>query len=139
MGTYAVTSPGHRSVVGCFHSVAGAMVTLGVGRATGRPVGHDGPVEVAEIMRLGLGFDHRAIDGAEAAEVPTDMDVPTGMDVLADIEDGLETIDNKSGTEGRAWRRRGPDGRDAEAGACLWLESTIINVRYFVRGSKFRC
>jgi len=86
------------------------MVTLGVGRATGRPVG---PVEVAE--------------------VPTGMDVPTG------IEDGLETIDNKSGTEGRAWRRRGPDGRDAEAGACLWLEAVIINVRYFVRGSRFRC
>ncbi|MGW1958452.1 2-oxo acid dehydrogenase subunit E2 [Streptomyces sp. NPDC001920] len=77
MGTFAVTSLGHRPVDG-FYSVGGATVTLGVGRTADRPVVRDGAVTVAPVMRLSLTFDHRAIDGAEAA------------DVLADLKDGLE-------------------------------------------------
>jgi len=76
-GTFAVTSLGHRPVDG-FHSVGGTTVTLGVGRIADRPVVRDGEIAVAPVMRLNLAFDHRVIDGAEAA------------DLLADIKDGLE-------------------------------------------------
>ncbi|QEU95731.1 2-oxo acid dehydrogenase subunit E2 [Streptomyces kanamyceticus] len=79
MGTYAVTSLGHRPVDG-FHSVGGTTVTLGVGRVTDRPVARHGKVEIAPVMRLNLAFDHRVIDGAEAA------------DILADMKEGLESF-----------------------------------------------
>ncbi|QXJ23891.1 2-oxo acid dehydrogenase subunit E2 [Actinomadura graeca] len=79
LGTFAVTSLGHRPVDG-FHSVGGTTVTLGLGRVADRPVARDGRVVVAPTMRLGLAFDHRVIDGAEAA------------DVLAEIKDGLESF-----------------------------------------------
>jgi pyruvate/2-oxoglutarate dehydrogenase complex dihydrolipoamide acyltransferase (E2) component len=78
MGTFAVTSLGHRPV-DAFYSVGGTTVTLGLGRMTDRPMVRDGAVTVASVMRLSLTFDHRVIDGAEAA------------DVLADIKDALET------------------------------------------------
>jgi pyruvate/2-oxoglutarate dehydrogenase complex dihydrolipoamide acyltransferase (E2) component len=79
LGTLAVTSLGHGPVDG-FQSVGGTTVTLGVGRVLERPVARDGQVVVAPIMRLSLAFDHRAIDGAEAA------------DLLSDIKDGLENF-----------------------------------------------
>ncbi|RVX38776.1 2-oxoacid dehydrogenase/acyltransferase catalytic subunit [Nonomuraea polychroma] len=78
MGTFAVTSLGHRPVED-FYSVGGATVTLGLGAAQDSAVVRDGEVAVAPIMRLSLTFDHRVIDGAEAA------------DVLAEIKEGLET------------------------------------------------
>ncbi|MGW0604774.1 2-oxo acid dehydrogenase subunit E2 [Streptomyces sp. NPDC002640] len=78
-GTFSVTSLGHRPVDG-FHSMGGTTVTLGVGRVLDRPVARDGHVVVAPVMRLNLSFDHRVIDGAEAA------------DLLADIKDGLEAF-----------------------------------------------
>jgi pyruvate/2-oxoglutarate dehydrogenase complex dihydrolipoamide acyltransferase (E2) component len=58
-GTFAVTSLGHRPVAD-------------------RPVVRADRIVIAPIMRLNLTFDHRAIDGAEAA------------DVLTEIKDGLE-------------------------------------------------
>jgi hypothetical protein len=76
-GTFAVTSLGHRPVDG-FHSVGGTTITLGVGRVLDRPVVRQGDIVAAPVMRLNLAFDHRVIDGAEAA------------DVLRDIKDGLE-------------------------------------------------
>lgn len=76
-GTFAVTSLGHRPVDG-FHSVGGTTVTLGLGRVADRPVARGGQVTIAPVMRLSLAFDHRVIDGAEAA------------DVLTEIKDGLE-------------------------------------------------
>lgn len=78
-GTFAVSSLGHRPVDG-FHSVGGTTVTLGMGRVTERPVVKDGQIKVAPTMRLSLTFDHRVIDGAEAA------------DILGDIKDELETL-----------------------------------------------
>ncbi|MEV5829847.1 2-oxo acid dehydrogenase subunit E2 [Spirillospora sp. NPDC052242] len=78
-GTFAVTSLGHRPVDG-FHSVGGTTITLGLGRIADRPVARDGRVVVAPTMRLSLAFDHRVIDGAEAA------------DVLAEIRAGLEEV-----------------------------------------------
>jgi pyruvate/2-oxoglutarate dehydrogenase complex dihydrolipoamide acyltransferase (E2) component len=77
MGTFAVSSLGHRPVDG-FHSVGGTTVTLGVGRVADRPVVRGGALAVAPVMRLSLAFDHRVIDGAEAA------------DLLGDVKDGLE-------------------------------------------------
>jgi pyruvate/2-oxoglutarate dehydrogenase complex dihydrolipoamide acyltransferase (E2) component len=78
-GSFAVTSLGHRPVDG-FHSVGGTTVTLGLGRIAERPVVRDGVIVVRQTMRLNLAFDHRVIDGAEAA------------DVLADLKTALETI-----------------------------------------------
>ncbi|MEU4173855.1 2-oxo acid dehydrogenase subunit E2 [Streptomyces sp. NPDC026589] len=78
-GTFAVTSLGHRPVDG-FHSVGGTTITLGLGQTAERPVARDGQVTVAPLMRLNLTFDHRVIDGAEAA------------DILAEVRRGLETF-----------------------------------------------
>jgi pyruvate/2-oxoglutarate dehydrogenase complex dihydrolipoamide acyltransferase (E2) component len=77
LGTVAVSSLGHRPV-DAFHAVGGTTVTLGVGQVSHRPVVRDGAIQVAPVMRLSLTFDHRVIDGAEAA------------DVLTDVKDGLE-------------------------------------------------
>ncbi|HEX2312224.1 MAG TPA: 2-oxo acid dehydrogenase subunit E2 [Thermomonospora sp.] len=71
-GTFSVTSLGHRPVDG-FHSVGGTTVTLGVGRVAERPVVRDGAVTAAPLLRLNLAFDHRVIDGAEAADLLTDL------------------------------------------------------------------
>ncbi|WDM16625.1 2-oxo acid dehydrogenase subunit E2 [Streptomyces lavenduligriseus] len=79
MGTFAVTSLGHRPVDG-FYSVGGTTITLGLGSTADRPVVRDGRLGVAPLMRLSLTFDHRVIDGAEAA------------DVLAEIKEGLESF-----------------------------------------------
>ena len=77
LGTLAVTSLGHAPVDG-FYSVGGTTITLGVGRIADRPAVCDGTVVVRPVMRMCLTFDHRAIDGAEAA------------DLLADIKRGFE-------------------------------------------------
>lgn len=79
LGTFAVTSLGHRPV-DQFYSVGGTTITLGLGRVLDRPVVRDGQLAIAPVMRLCLTFDHRVIDGAEAA------------DVLADITSALQTF-----------------------------------------------
>jgi pyruvate/2-oxoglutarate dehydrogenase complex dihydrolipoamide acyltransferase (E2) component len=79
MGTFAVTSLSHRPVDG-FYSVGGTTITLGLGQVAERPVARAGRVVVAPTMRLSLTFDHRVIDGAEAA------------DILTEIRDGLQTM-----------------------------------------------
>ncbi|WP_236792302.1 2-oxo acid dehydrogenase subunit E2 [Amycolatopsis sp. GM8] len=71
-GTFAVTSLGHSAVDG-FHSVGGTTITLGVGRIADRPVVRDARIVSAPVMRLSLTFDHRVIDGAEAADVLTEI------------------------------------------------------------------
>jgi pyruvate/2-oxoglutarate dehydrogenase complex dihydrolipoamide acyltransferase (E2) component len=76
-GTFSVTSLGHRPV-DSFHSVGGTTITLGLGRVVERPVVRDGAIVIAPVLRLSLAFDHRVIDGAEAA------------DVLGEIKQGLE-------------------------------------------------
>ncbi|CAO5173205.1 Acyltransferase [Frankia sp. AiPs1] len=83
-GTVAVTSLGH-GVVDSFHSVGGTTVTLGLGRIVDRAVVRDGQIVVAPVLRLSLAFDHRVIDGAEAA------------DVLAGIRDTLQTFPAPTG------------------------------------------
>ncbi|MFE2266618.1 2-oxo acid dehydrogenase subunit E2 [Streptomyces griseosporeus] len=71
-GTVSVSSLGHSTVDG-FHSAGGTAVTLCAGRIAERAVVRDGAVAVAPVMRLGLTFDHRVIDGAAAAELLTDL------------------------------------------------------------------
>ncbi|MFI9274308.1 2-oxo acid dehydrogenase subunit E2 [Kitasatospora sp. NPDC052896] len=78
-GTFAVTSLSHRPVDG-FASVGGTTITLGLGQVADRPVVRAGEVVAAPTMRLTLTFDHRVIDGAEAA------------DVLADLKQALESF-----------------------------------------------
>jgi pyruvate/2-oxoglutarate dehydrogenase complex dihydrolipoamide acyltransferase (E2) component len=87
-GTVAVTSLGHRPVDG-FHSVGGTTITLGLGRVVDRPVVRAGEITVAPVMRLNLAFDHRVIDGAEAA------------DLLADLKQSLESFPAEPGAAGR--------------------------------------
>ncbi|PPK71406.1 2-oxo acid dehydrogenase subunit E2 [Actinokineospora auranticolor] len=79
-GTFAVTSLGHRDVDG-FHSVGGTTVTFGVGRIVDRAVVRAGEIVVAPVLRLSLTFDHRVIDGAEAADVLTET--KTALEGLA--------------------------------------------------------
>ncbi|MGW4211287.1 2-oxo acid dehydrogenase subunit E2 [Lentzea sp. NPDC004789] len=76
-GTFAVSSLGHRPV-DSFHSVGGTTVTFGVGQIAPKPVVRDGDIVVAPVMRLNTSFDHRVIDGGEAA------------DVLAELKHALE-------------------------------------------------
>lgn len=80
LGTFAVTSLGHRAVDG-FYSVGGTTITIGMGRVVDRPVVRAGQVVVAPVMRLSLTFDHRVIDGAEAA------------DILTETKESLESFD----------------------------------------------
>lgn len=98
MGTFAVTSLGHRPV-DSFFSVGGTTITLGVGSTRERPVARDGQVIIAPTMRLSLIFDHRVIDGAEAA------------DVLAEIKNHLESFPDFAETAVR------PPAAAAQAGS----------------------
>lgn len=99
-GTVAVSSLGHRPVDG-FHSSGGTAVTLCAGRVLERPVVRDGQLAIAPMMRLGLTFDHRVIDGAAAA------------DVLGDLKQTLEGFDDGAQEDGikPLVRGAGPDHR----------------------------
>ncbi|SDL31718.1 2-oxo acid dehydrogenase subunit E2 [Streptomyces indicus] len=81
-GTVSVSSLGHGSVDG-FHSAGGTAVTLCAGRVLDRAVVRDGHVVTAPIMRLGLTFDHRVIDGAAAADLLDDL-----RQTMEDFDDG---------------------------------------------------
>ncbi|WP_169810934.1 2-oxo acid dehydrogenase subunit E2 [Nocardia amikacinitolerans] len=82
LGTFAVSSLGHRSIDG-FHAIGGTTITFGLGQVADRPVVRDGAVVVAPVLRLNMSFDHRMIDGAEAA------------DVLAEVKAALEGFSEK--------------------------------------------
>ncbi|QQG40088.1 MAG: 2-oxo acid dehydrogenase subunit E2 [Candidatus Aenigmatarchaeota archaeon] len=43
------------------------VAILGIGRIDDRPVARDGKIEVRKILPLSLSFDHRVVDGAQAA------------------------------------------------------------------------
>ncbi|MFC4497387.1 2-oxo acid dehydrogenase subunit E2 [Streptomyces ovatisporus] len=81
-GTVSVSSLGHRPVDG-FHSAGGTAVTLCAGQIAERPVVRAGRIVPAPVMRLGLTFDHRVIDGAEAADVLSHVRL-----TLEDFHDG---------------------------------------------------
>jgi hypothetical protein len=77
MGTFAVSSLGHRTVNG-FHAHGGTAITLNLGQVRPTPIVRDGVVDIAPVLRLNLCFDHRIVDGAQAA------------DLLADLKEDLE-------------------------------------------------
>jgi pyruvate/2-oxoglutarate dehydrogenase complex dihydrolipoamide acyltransferase (E2) component len=92
IGTLAVTSLGHTAVDG-FHSVGGTTVTLGVGRVVDRPVVRGTAVVAAPVLRLNLAFDHRVIDGAEAADVLTEIKAALEqLDLPAPVADGVGVL-----------------------------------------------
>jgi len=96
MGTLAITSLGHSAVDG-FHSVGGTPITLGLGRVLDRPVVRDGQLAIAPVMRLNLAFDHRVIDGAEAADVLTDL--KRALEEYGEpLASGLELPDHETDT-----------------------------------------
>lgn len=84
LGTVSVSSLGHRPVDG-FHSNGGTAITLCAGRVIDRPVVRQGRLAIAPVMRLGLTFDHRIIDGAAAADVLGDL-----TSTLEGFDDGAE-------------------------------------------------
>ena len=43
------------------------VAILGVGKIKEMPVVRDGKIEIRKILHLSLSFDHRVVDGAEAA------------------------------------------------------------------------
>jgi pyruvate/2-oxoglutarate dehydrogenase complex dihydrolipoamide acyltransferase (E2) component len=72
MGTVSVTSLAHRRV-GWFFSDGGTTITIGVGRPVEKPAVVGGAIAVRTLAPISLTFDHRAVDGALAADVLTDV------------------------------------------------------------------
>lgn len=74
MGTFSVSSLGHRAVAG-FYPLGGTAISFGLGRVRDVPVVRDRQVVPGRVMRLGLVFDHRVIDGALAADILHDVKI----------------------------------------------------------------
>jgi pyruvate dehydrogenase E2 component (dihydrolipoamide acetyltransferase) len=73
-GTFTVTNTGALGGTGATPIINYPEVAiLGVGRARQTPVVHDGQVAVRLILPLSLAFDHRVIDGMEAARFGSDL------------------------------------------------------------------
>jgi pyruvate/2-oxoglutarate dehydrogenase complex dihydrolipoamide acyltransferase (E2) component len=88
-GTLAVTSLGHRPV-DSFHSVGGTTITLGIGQIADRPVVREGELAIAPVLRLSLSFDHRVIDGAEAADILTEL--RTMLEALTELRQSSASV-----------------------------------------------
>lgn len=78
MGSFAITSLGHRPIQSFFPIISNTLC-FGVGTTEEKPAVFAGEVRIRPIMKLSLAFDHRAIDGALAA------------DILAEVKHALET------------------------------------------------
>ncbi|MBI2597859.1 MAG: 2-oxo acid dehydrogenase subunit E2 [Candidatus Diapherotrites archaeon] len=73
-GTFTVTNYG--SIAGLFGVPIinyGESAILGVGRIIEKPVAKNGQIIVAKVLPLSLSFDHRVVDGAQAAEFLKDL------------------------------------------------------------------
>lgn len=67
-GTFTVTNYGSvGGIVGTPIIRHPEVAILGVGRVVERPVVREGQIQVAPLLPLSLSFDHRVVDGAEAA------------------------------------------------------------------------
>ncbi|HEU5356290.1 MAG TPA: 2-oxo acid dehydrogenase subunit E2 [Actinocrinis sp.] len=67
-GVFSVTSVGQEPVRAIFPMINGAL-GFGVGRIVDTPVVRGGEIAVAPLFTLSLAFDHRLLDGAQAAEL----------------------------------------------------------------------
>lgn len=73
-GTFTITNTGALGGTGATPIINYPEVAiLGVGRARETPVVRDGQVAIRLILPLSLGFDHRVIDGMEAARFASDL------------------------------------------------------------------
>jgi pyruvate dehydrogenase E2 component (dihydrolipoamide acetyltransferase) len=73
-GTFTISNTGGLGGTGATPIINYPEVAiLGVGRARERPVVRDGQVVARLILPLSLAFDHRVIDGMEAARFSTDL------------------------------------------------------------------
>lgn len=73
-GTFSITNFGVFGVdAGTPILVPGEAGILGLGAVRGTPWEHDGQVALRDVMTLSLSFDHRLVDGAEAARFLTDV------------------------------------------------------------------
>lgn len=79
-GSFTVTSLGHSRVEG-FFPISSTTLAFGVGAIKDTPVVVGEDIVIRPMMRLSMVFDHRAIDGAMAA------------DILNDIGTGLEAYE----------------------------------------------
>jgi len=73
-GTFTITNYG--SIAGIFGVPIinyGESAILGVGRIMEKPVVKNGQIVVAKVLPLSLSFDHRVVDGAQAAEFLKDL------------------------------------------------------------------
>ena len=67
-GTFTITNYGSiRGIFGTPIINHPEVAILGVGRIKDMPVVRDGKIEIRKILGLSLSFDHRVVDGAEAA------------------------------------------------------------------------
>ncbi|MGH1419930.1 MAG: 2-oxo acid dehydrogenase subunit E2 [Hyphomicrobiaceae bacterium] len=73
-GTFTISNLG-RSRVRFFTPIINApqLAILGIGEANPRPWNVDGQIELRPVMGLSLTFDHRAVNGAPAADFLTDL------------------------------------------------------------------
>jgi pyruvate dehydrogenase E2 component (dihydrolipoamide acetyltransferase) len=73
-GTFTVTNTGALGGTGATPIINYPEVAiLGVGRAREMPVVRDGQVVVRLVLPLSIAFDHRVIDGMEAARFGADL------------------------------------------------------------------
>ena len=66
-GSFTLSALGAHAL-GAFHPVGGNAMTFGVGRIAQAAVVRNGRPAAAPVLNLCLSFDHRVVDGAEAAE-----------------------------------------------------------------------
>ncbi len=73
-GTFTISNIG-RSRVRFFTPIINApqLAILGIGEANPRPWNVEGQIELRPVMGLSLTFDHRAVNGAPAADFLTDL------------------------------------------------------------------
>jgi pyruvate/2-oxoglutarate dehydrogenase complex dihydrolipoamide acyltransferase (E2) component len=76
-GTFTITSLGHRPIQ-AFYPIISNTLCFGVGTIEDKPVAIASQIVIRPMMKLSLAFDHRAIDGALAA------------DILAEVKEFLE-------------------------------------------------
>jgi pyruvate/2-oxoglutarate dehydrogenase complex dihydrolipoamide acyltransferase (E2) component len=71
-GTFTITSLGHRPIQ-AFYPMISNTLCFGAGATEDRAVVRNGQIAVRPLMKLSLVFDHRAIDGALAADILTEV------------------------------------------------------------------
>ncbi|MCZ8513154.1 2-oxo acid dehydrogenase subunit E2 [Paenibacillus filicis] len=71
-GTFTITSLGHRPIQ-AFYPIISNTLCFGVGAIEDKPVVMAGQIAIRPMMKLSLAFDHRAIDGALAADILTEV------------------------------------------------------------------